>query len=96
MAAEIIPRTQCYSIVGPTEDIGFEHAATIWPAVYHLLFEYDGGKIRGKELKGALKGVSELFDVSIGYFSRSRSADGYKEVDLKRETDQPNRSVSRD
>lgn len=82
MAAEIIPKTGCYSVVGPTEDIGFEHAATIWPAVYHLLFEFDGKKIRGKELRETLKGVSNLFDVSIGYFSKSKNSLGFKRVNL--------------
>jgi len=82
MAAEIIPRTGCFSVVGPTEDIGFEHAATIWPAVYHLLFEFDGQRIRRRELEETLNGVSHLFDVPFGYYSTSNGPRGYKRVKL--------------
>ncbi|MER9439188.1 hypothetical protein [Mesorhizobium sp. M0618] len=32
MATEIIPTTQCYSVVGPRRDIGFAEAAVFWPS----------------------------------------------------------------
>lgn len=73
MAAEIIPPTQCFSVVGPRQDIGFAEAAVFWPAVYHLMFEVDARSMKRAALAANLKKVATLFDVEIGYFSRSSS-----------------------
>jgi hypothetical protein len=72
MAEAIIPKTGCYSVVGPTEDIAFTTASVFWPALYHLVFTIDDLAINHRTLKTNLKRVSELFDIDIGYYSRSK------------------------
>lgn len=73
MAADIIPVTGCYSVVGPRQDIGFAEAAVFWPALYHLMFERDAHAMSRATLATNLKKVAMLFDVEIGYYARSAS-----------------------
>jgi len=85
MAKEIIPRTDCYSVVGPKENIAFSAAAVLWPAIYHLMFSHNGSAMRHSELKVNLTRVADLFDVEIGYYSRSeRLKRGYTSDFLKK------------
>lgn len=71
MASQIIPVTQCYSVVGPRRDISFAEAAVFWPALYHLMFEADAKGMKRAALAENLKKVATLFNVEIGYYSRS-------------------------
>lgn len=82
MAREIIPRTGCYSIVGPTEDIEFTVAAVFWPSIYHLMFSTNDMAMKRTTLRKNLAKVSKLFDVDIGYFSSSGNRE-YINVTLK-------------
>lgn len=85
MAKEIIPKTNCYSVVGPKEDIEFSTAAVFWPAIYHLMFAHNGAAMQHRELKDNLGRVTDLFGVDIGYYSRSRKLKrGYTRDLLKR------------
>lgn len=72
MAKEIIPKTGCYSVVGPKEDIEFSAAAVFWPSIYHLMFSHSGASMKHRELKANLTRVADLFDIEIGYYSRSK------------------------
>ncbi|GBQ36921.1 hypothetical protein GOB83_06685 [Acetobacter fabarum] len=71
MAADIIPATNCYSVVGPRQDIGFAEAAVFWPALYHLMFEHATHAMSRSALATNLKKLAMLFDVEIGYYARS-------------------------
>lgn len=73
MAAQIIPVTGCFSVVGPRRDIGFAEAAVFWPALYHLMFEFDSKAMMRAALAANLIKVTRLFDVEIGYYARSAS-----------------------
>jgi hypothetical protein len=87
MAKEIIPKTGCYSVVGPKDDIEFSTAAVFWPAIYHLMFSHHGSGMKNKELKENLKRVTDLFEVDIGYYSVSRvQPRGYTGDLLKKRT----------
>lgn len=77
MAREIIPRTGCYSIVGPTKDIYFTDAAVFWPSIYHLMFTDRDNAMKQQALKTHLRSVSSLFDIAIGYYSKSKNKRGY-------------------
>lgn len=85
MAREIIPKTGCYSVVGPKEDIEFSAAAVFWPSIYHLMFSHNGTKMKHRELKDNLISVADLFDIEIGYYSRSKKRKrGYTQDILKK------------
>ena len=84
MAAEIIPVTKCFSIVGPRRDILFAEAVVFWPALYHLMFNVDSASMKRTVLASNLRKVATLFGVNIGYFSRSAKAKaGFSEDILK-------------
>ena len=86
MAKEIIPKTACYSVVGPREDIPFTTAAVFWPALYHLMFKFQDTAISHKTLRDNLSRVSDLFDTEIGYFSKSKKLKrGYTSDIMKRQ-----------
>lgn len=72
MARKIILGTNCVSVVGPRKDIFFTEAAVFWPAIYHLMFTQFDSAISHSTLKKSLKKVASLFDVNIGYYSRSK------------------------
>ncbi len=77
MAKEIIPKTGCYSIVGPTTDIYFTEAAVFWPSIYHLMFTDKDDAMKRDTLKTHLQSVSSLFKIDIGHFSRSTNKRGF-------------------
>jgi hypothetical protein len=83
MAAEIIPKTKCYSVIGPREDITFTAAAVFWPSVYHLMFSHNNESMKREELKRYLKKVTELFEIDIGFYSKALGKKGYSKDLLK-------------
>ena len=72
LAREVIPRSGCYSVVGPTEDVFFTDAAIVWSSIYHLMFSEDSDRMTHKHLKEKLTKVCELFQVRLGYYSKSK------------------------
>ncbi len=84
MAKEIVPKTGCFSVVGPREDIAFTAAAVFWPAIYHLMFTTNDSAMTHAVLKRNLEKITSLFGVEIGYFSRSKKLKrGYTKDILK-------------
>lgn len=72
LAAEIIPGSGCYSVVGPTQDIAFTDAAIMWSAIYHLMFSQSAAAMKHLELKKQLMRVTELFGAPLAYYSKSK------------------------
>ncbi len=72
LAREILPKSGCYSVVGPTEDIYFSDSAIVWSSIYHLMFSENSKGMSHKVLKKKLKKVCALFGVEFGYYSKSR------------------------
>jgi hypothetical protein len=84
MAADIIPKTRCYSVVGPRRAIGFAEAVVFWPALYHLMFTIAPEGMKRRALADNLRKVAALFEVEIGYYARSQSrTSGFTEDILK-------------
>ncbi|MEZ0001626.1 hypothetical protein [Sinorhizobium fredii] len=84
LAAHLIPHTDCYSVVGPVDDIHFHKAAIFWASVYHLLFVKDSERIQRAALAQILGKAAELFEVNVRYFSKdSRSTNGFREQTLR-------------
>ncbi|MBB6412378.1 hypothetical protein [Mesorhizobium sangaii] len=72
-AEEIILKTGCYSVVGPTTDIYFRDAVVFWIAAYHLIFKVDRYRIVSRTLKTELGRVRDLFNLDIAYYSKSKT-----------------------
>ncbi|REF73451.1 hypothetical protein [Paracoccus versutus] len=82
MAAYVIPKTECFSIMGPEDDIEFHRAALFWASLYHLMFLKDAEKFNRARLTETLTKASALFEVNIKLFCRSDNKKGFDEVDV--------------
>ncbi len=71
-AREVITKTGCYSVVGPTTDIYFRDAAVFWISAYHLMFKADKKRMVNSTLKAELGRVRDLFKLDIAYYSKSK------------------------
>jgi hypothetical protein len=77
LAEQIIPKTQCYSIIGPKNDIAFRDAAIMWASFYHLMFKKNSKKMLREGLIENMQKVVNTFDEPLNYFSISKSQ-GFK------------------
>jgi hypothetical protein len=71
MAAYLIPKTECFSVIGPIDDIEFHKAAIFWASLYHLLFFKDSEKINRARLKDTLSKTADLFEVNMKFFYKT-------------------------
>ena len=79
MAAYLIPKTDCFSVIGPVDDIHFHKAAIFWASLYHLLFLKDAEKINRARLRDTLSKTADLFEVNVKFFHRTDDAKGFGE-----------------
>lgn len=82
MAKTIIPQTKCYSIIGPARDIGFNDAAIMWAAFYHLMFKENSTSMIREGLLKNLQKVVDTFGEPLNYFSISKSRE-FKQNSIK-------------
>jgi hypothetical protein len=86
-AAELLPGSKCYSVIGPSDTLSFGEAAIFWASFYHLMTK---GKLRNnryvrpksmkqRTIAPRVTQLSSLFDVEMKYFCASRKF-GYREV----------------
>mgnify|MGYP000850242188 CR=1 FL=1 len=73
LAQIIIPKSGCYSIIGPAAEISFSSAAIFWASFYHLMFKYDFDEMVRKTLLKYCQHLAKLFMISINYYSISRT-----------------------
>lgn len=73
LAKQIIPKTDCYSIIGPKKDIEFRDAAIMWASFYHLMFKEEMNRMTRSEIIDSLQKVVNTFQQPFSYFSSSRS-----------------------
>lgn len=79
MDAYLIPKTGCYSVMGPIDDIEFHKAAIFWASLYHLLFVQDSEKINRARLGDTLTKTADLFSVNMKFFYRTTGKKGFEE-----------------
>jgi hypothetical protein len=84
LAEAIIPKSGCYSIIGPSEKINFSSAAILWASFYHLMFNYDSDVMTRERLLKHCKQLAQLFSVSLNYYSTSKTQKrGFKFTEIK-------------
>lgn len=80
-ARAVIPKSGCYSLIGPTKCIYFNDAAIIWASFYHLMFRLNSEAMTRGNILSILRKIENTFGISLGYFSiSSKSRNGYKKV----------------
>jgi hypothetical protein len=83
IARTLIPSSKCLSIIDPAENIAFNDAAIIWASFYHLVFKENTKKMKRTNILSNLKKVAKTFDVSLNYYSISRTEKaGFKKTPL--------------
>jgi hypothetical protein len=83
LASALLRDSGCYSVIAPSETIGFDEAALFWASLYHLMFKDDRQVMKRDELVRHLNALSSVFGVKMRYFSSSRShARGFREVTI--------------
>ena len=79
LATQLLPHTQCYSLIGPRTNIYFDDAAAFWVSFYHLMFKQNDQEMKFVDLKKNIFRLSELFQQKI-YMYRKRTSEskGFK------------------
>jgi hypothetical protein len=72
LANALIPKTNCYSIIGPKKDIEFRDAAIMWASFYHLMFKKNKRNMFRDGLIENMRKVVDTFGQPLNYFSSSR------------------------
>ncbi len=73
LAEKVIPKSSCFSVIGPASDIAFDDAAIIWASFYHLIFKANGRAMKRNDILPTLKTLVKTFDVGMNYYSISKS-----------------------
>ncbi|MCU0320555.1 MAG: hypothetical protein MUE88_10835 [Flavobacteriales bacterium] len=87
LAERFIPKHHAYSVIGTPEDIAYDKAAIVWSTFYHLMYEDDQVQMFQRNLLPVLTQVSEVYKVSLNYFSiiqdaHPQSLDHLREINL--------------
>lgn len=84
LARAVMPRSGCYSIVGPAGEVGFDEAAVMWAAFYHLMFKQNLSAMKGGDIRNVLERLIATFGVPMTYIRHSKSSkQGWREVTLR-------------
>lgn len=82
LADFLMRRAGCYSIVGPARDVGFDEAAVMWAAFYHLMFKENPRAMKAAAIESALSQLIETFAVPMTYIRRMSKPPYWRQVTL--------------
>jgi len=77
LAKQVIPKSGCYSVIGPAGSIEFGDAAIMWASFYHLMFKTNPNAMKRKVIKEILPRICTTFGVSMRYFASSNVSPFY-------------------
>jgi hypothetical protein len=83
LAAQVMRKDGCFSIVGPSKDVGFDEAAVMWAAFYHLIFKENPKAMKAASIEAALRRVLEAFEIPMTYMRRRSTRPFWREVALE-------------
>ena len=84
LAKAILPRSGCFSLIGPSATIGFGDAVLMWATFYHLIFrDLDDGGMKGGKIRWALRRLEKTFGKRFAYFRPGETLDGVSKVNVK-------------
>jgi hypothetical protein len=70
LAVPILRSSDCYSVVGPSNEIPFRDAVVAWVAFYTLMSQRNPAKMKRAVIQPVMRGVCDLFNVSFNGFFR--------------------------
>lgn len=77
LAENIMPGSDCYSILGPDQDIRFSDAAVLWAAFYHVMFSADSTAMKHKVLKAKTQELANMFGVRLTFIDHHSGPKSY-------------------
>lgn len=84
LAKEVMPKSDCISILGPAQTIEFGAAAISWASIYHVMFTEDKSRMEGRILREKATDVANMFGVRFWYFGKKKSSKrGYISKEIK-------------
>lgn len=84
LALELLNDSECYSVLGPANAVGFADAALIWSSFYHLMFRTDPDKMKRSWLEAHARSAADLFEVPMNLFVPDlRARDGVKGIKIR-------------
>ncbi len=84
LADVLMRKAGCNSIVGPATDVGFDEAAVMWAAFYHLMFRENPQAMKAAAIESALSRLIETFAVPMTYIRRMPKSPYWRQVTLRR------------
>lgn len=82
LAAAVMRRNGCRSIVGPRRDIGFDEAAVMWAAFYHVMFKENPKAMQNANIEAALRRLQGAFGLPMSYIRRVPTKPYWRQVKL--------------
>jgi len=79
LARAVLIGTDCYSLIGPQNQVGFGDAALMWATFYHLAFRDGDDELLGGKIRWALRRVKNAYGNEFEYFKPHE--DGFIKVD---------------
>jgi hypothetical protein len=73
-----------HSIVAPSEDIQFDHAAALWSSFYISIFTQNNVAMKRADIESRLKGLSRLFPVDFFMATYDAKTDKWKSQTIKK------------
>lgn len=88
LAKALLKGTGCYSMIGPSEAVGFDEAALYWASLYHFLFKNEPASVTRAEIAVNMRNLSKVFRLGMKFYAAKHSEkNGYIEVDISGEDD---------
>jgi len=78
LAKKMMPKSGCFSMVGPKKAVDFNDAAILWASFYHLMFKSNAKVMKHEQLEKNVQNVSSIFKVPLNYYRCSKGKPGYK------------------
>lgn len=73
LANEIIPKSRCYSILGPSVKIDFDDAAVFWVSFYHLMFKHNPRVMKRETVLANAEKIARILGIKLNYFGRKKN-----------------------
>lgn len=83
LAEEVIPKTECISIIGPKNDIEFPDATIMWSSFYHLMFKKDSNRMLRKDVVESMQKVVNAFGTPLSYHWKIRKTSRFRNTLIK-------------
>ena len=84
LANEIIPKSRCYSILGPSIKIDFDDAAIFWTSFYHLMFKHNPKVMKREMVLSNAEKIARILKIKLNYFGRKSNRKGVSRTKLPR------------